>query len=221
MNQLVLAAAENFRQPHESVEDYGNRVYQISQTKARDAALFGKELHAAVEVYPQMPMNQEMMPWFLKFENWWKANDVIPIARESVLLDHDLGVAGTADLIAHHRGLRAIVDFKTQDVKVDDKGNKKPAYYDSWPRQLAFYAVADSKNSQTFPLLPRCISLILDSNPNGELYEKVWEKNEILSAYEDFTIAAYQWFKGGLKRKPYWPAANGPWGLDVGVPQPN
>ena len=220
MNQLVIAASENYRQPHESAEDYANRIYQLSLTKASNAAEFGKRIHSAVEVYPQLTIDQEIMPWFLEFEKWWISREIEFIKREKILLDHDLGIAGTTDLIARSKGKKKIFDYKTQDVKVDDKGNKKPAFYDSWVRQLSFYSVAEAKESGSFPYIDACVSVIIDSNPGGLIYEREWTKEEVLSAYQDFCLAAYSWFKGNLKRKPFWPARNGPWSVEIGVKMP-
>lgn len=215
MNELALAACENPRQPHESDDDYANRIYEASLYKARTAATFGKALHAAVEIYPQIPLDQELLPWFFKLESWWTANNIEPIQREARLVDHDIGVAGTTDLICLYNGRRAIVDYKTQNVKTDSKtGKKKPAFYDSWPRQLSFYGVADAKVNGAFPEIPEHISLVIDSNEGGEIYEKVWDKAEILSAYEDFVLATWCW----QKKKKYWPA--GAWTITQNIPMP-
>lgn len=215
MNELALAACENQRMPHESDDDYANRIYEISLTKSRIASQFGKGIHDACEKYPQMPLLPEYMPWFLEFEKWWQANSVIPHAREAVLVDHDIGVAGQVDLICDYKGRRAIVDYKSQNVKVDKKnGNKKPAYYDGFPRQLSFYASVDAKQTGLWPVLPLCVSVIIDSNPSGLVYEKVWEPEEIVSAYEDFTLAVWSW----QKRKKYFPA--GQWTITQNIPMP-
>ncbi len=205
MNQLVIAAGENMRQPHESAEQYGNRIYEISMEKSKDAIEFGIAIHKALEDHPQLPLETKFMHWFNRFDSWWKSVGGELISNEIVLLDHDIGVAGRTDRIASVRGCRSVIDYKTQDVKTDDKGRKQPAFYEGFPRQLGFYAVCDAKQSGMFPDIPDCYSLVVDSNDGGEIYEKLWTKEEIIKAYEEFVAGAWLWFRGTTKRKPYWP----------------
>jgi hypothetical protein len=215
MNQLVIAASENARQGHESTEEYANRIYELSMEKATKAAEFGKEVHAAIEVYPQMPLNPVMAPYFDEFGKWCSENITEIIGTEMVLVDNDIGVAGRGDWKGTHKTLGTVIlDFKTQDVKKDDKGRKKPAFYDAWPRQLAFYAVADAKLSGMFPAIPTCISLVIDSNEPAPPFIKVWDRDEIKSAYEDFVLAVYAWHK----KRRYWPV--GQFSVTAGVPMP-
>lgn len=221
MNELVVAAAQNQRMPHETDEGYCNRIYQISLEKARTAATFGKEIHDAIEHYPQIPMDEKLQGWISEFGQWYDGAIEHPLHQEKIVLDHDLGVAGRCDFIGIGKGQfggqLVIPDWKTQNVKKDDKGRKKPAFYDSWPRQLAFYAVAFAKETGTFPdNLPICMSVVIDSNEPCPPFVKVWTKEEILSAYQDFVIAAYRWFK----RKKYSPQPNGMFSITPSVPMP-
>lgn len=143
------------------------------------------------------------------------------ICTERVLLCHDLGVAGRCDTIAHGSGRFSgkiiIPDWKTQDVKKDDKGRKKPAFYDSWTRQLAFYAVSYAKEAGLYPdTIPVTISLIFDSNEPSEPFEKAWSREETIDAYLDFVAGTYLW----MSKRGYWPAANGRWYLNPTIPIP-
>ena len=214
MNQLVIAASENPRQPHQNAQQYSQHIYDLSMEKSRTAIEFGKELHDAMEKYPEPPANSLLVPWFEKFGVWWSGKGIEPVSRECTLLDHDLGIAGRTDLIGKIADLRFVADWKTQDVKMDDKGRKKPAFYDSWPRQLAFYAGCDAKATGQWPNLPTCISLIIDSNPDGGLYEKVWSNDEILDAYHTFVTGAWLWFD----KRGYFPV--GPWKPTFDRPMP-
>lgn len=220
MNELAKAAASTFRQLHESEEDYANRIYEISLTKGREASDFGKEVHDAIEGYPQLPLNTELHPWIDRFGRWYDANVEEVLHRERVVLDHDLGVAGRCDFIGRAKGRVIIPDWKTQGVKKDDKGRKKPVFYPSWPRQLAFYAVAYAKETSMFPEIPRCISVVIDSNEPDDPFVKEWTDGEIKSAYEDFVVGAWMWFKGRGTRKPFWPQPKGPFSINPGVPLP-
>lgn len=217
-NQLVEAAANNFKQPHETNEDYANRLYELSRYKATTAADFGKEIHNAIEKYPAYPQDPRLHPWIDQFGEWYNAHVESPLEREYILLDYDIGVAGCCDFIGVGKGPFAgrlvIPDWKTQDVKVDKKGRKSPAFYESWPRQLGFYAVAWAKKHGTFPDLPICLSAIIDSNEPSPPYVKVWGKEEILDNYYDFVAGAYLWFS----KRNYWPV--GKWSLNPSIPMP-
>ena len=219
-NELLLAAAASPRQPHDTDESYTQRIYDLSLDKAKTAADFGKEIHDAIENYPSISSNESIAPWISHFAKWYDSNVDHPLHREEILYDHALGLAGRCDFIGRGKGpLEGKVilpDWKTQNVKKDEKGRKKPAFYDSWPRQLAFYASAYAKKAGTFPDLPICISVVIDSNEPCEPFVKVWEKEEILSGYEDVLIAAYRWFK---KRK-YWPQPEGPFKVGFNLPLP-
>lgn len=206
LNQLAEAAGDNMRQPHENVEQFAQRIYEISMEKSAIALEFGKAIHDAIEKYP-IPPSSEFLPWFLEFERWYVANVANSISTESVVLDHQIGLAGRMDLKALLTdGRLALVDFKTQGVKVDPKGKKKPAFYDSWARQLAFYAVADAKNQGTFPTIPVCISLIIDSSEGGKIYHREWTKQEIIDAYEALLHGFWIWCCDHIRG--YWPTGN-------------
>lgn len=221
LNELVNAATETFRQPHEGPEDYANRIYELSLEKAKTAANFGKEIHDAIEHYPQLPLDQNLHPWVEKFRGWYDANVESGVSREKVLVDHEIGVAGRCDFIGLGRGpfvgQRILVDFKTQNVKRDKTGKKKPAFYDSWGRQLGFYAVSFAKEAKTFPeSIPTTISLIFDSNEPETPFERVWTKEEILAAYQTFVVGAWLWFE----KRNYWPQAGGKWSLTPSITMP-
>lgn len=204
--QLIKACVDNQRQPHEDVEQYAQRIYDISNNKARVAADFGKELHDAMDNYPNAP-EPHLQRWFESFYRFYESNIQQKIASEKVLLDHDIGVAGRTDFIGIGAGFlngRVVADWKSQDVKVDDKGRKKPAFYESWQRQLAFYAVCDAKETGMFPTIPQCVSVIIDSNEDAQIYTKLWTPEEMVQAYEEFVAGAWLWCRGRGKGG-YWP----------------
>lgn len=200
LNQIAQAAHDNPKQPHEDLKAYANRIYEVAMEKATNAAAFGGRIHKACENHPQAP-EADLLPWFQKFATWHQENVDSVVFAEKTVLDHDCGIAGRADLcVILKNGRRTMVDYKSQDVKTVD-GKKKPNFYDAWPRQLSFYAVADGKETGVFPQVSDCLSLVIDSNPDGEIYPKMWTHEEILSAYEDFQAMAWFFFK----KRGYWP----------------
>ncbi len=219
-NELLLAAASVIRQPHDTDESYCQRVYERSLEKAQTAADFGKKIHSAIEEYPRGTPTPEIAPWLSKFSGWYESNVAIPLHREVILFDHALGLAGTCDFIGRGKGAFAdqiiMPDWKSQNVKKDEKGRKKPAFYESWPRQLAFYAVAYAKKYGAFPSIPTCISVVIDSNEPDEPFVKVWTKDEILSAYEDVVLASYLWFK----KRNFYPQPSGKFRIGFDLPLP-
>lgn len=221
IEQIVLAAASTYKQPHESDDQYCQRIYDMSLDKPRDAADFGTRIHDAIERYPASPA-PELLPWFNKYHEWHTANVDAVLSSEKIVADHQLGIAGRCDRVLRLKsGNKAVVDYKTQGVKVDDKGRKKPAFYESWPRQLGFYAVCEAKSDGTFPTtIPDSISLIFDStDPESPLFEKMWDKSEIQHAYRQFVAGAWLWFSGNAKRKAYWPV--GQFTIEPSIPMPS
>lgn len=206
LNQLVIAASQNPRQPHESEEQYANRIYELSMEKATEAAKFGKDLHKACEVWPAT-CEQSLMPWWVKFDEWMNKHGVKPLANEKRVLHHGIGVAGTLDLKAETSQGLIIVDYKTQDVKLSESKKKKPAFYDSWVRQLAFYEQSERIELGHPDPIP-CVSLIIDSNEGGEVYDKWWTKDEIQEAYEEFLAGVWLW----CRKRDYWPV--GKWKME-------
>ncbi len=96
LEQIVLAAVEHPKQPHEDAESYSNRLYQLSLDKPRDAADFGTKIHDAIEGYPSCP-SEELKPWFDRYAEWHQENVLSVEASEKIMVDHDIGVAGKCD----------------------------------------------------------------------------------------------------------------------------
>lgn len=213
LEQMAMAAFNSPPQPHETdMKEYMKRLWELSMTKSTTAIDFGHQLHDAIEHYPQMPLDAGLHPWMSAFAIWYEGNETID--SEHILLDHDIGVAGRCDRRALFKGQRTIYDWKTQDVKKNDKGKKKPVFYDSWKRQLAFYCVADAKETGMFPKIPRAVSVIIDSNEPEAPYAKEWEEAEMLDAYHEFVVGAWLWFHS----RDYWPV--GSWELSPSIIMP-
>lgn len=207
LEQLAEAAFNNPRQPHESVDDYSKRIFEESLARSIEAAAFGIRIHNAVDKI-ELPPSDDVAPFVAKVKEWFDQNVVSTLWSEKTILDHEIGCAGRGDRkIIHRVHGPCTIDFKTQGVRVDKKGKKTPGFYDSFARQLGFYEAAEAKQEGRYPKLDRCLSVVIDSKEPSAPYEKLWEPEEILSAYEDFVIAVWRWHKS----KDYWP--NGRWDL--------
>lgn len=218
MEEAIMAATFNPRQPHESPEQYAQRIYELSLEKAITAADFGTKIHDAIEKYPATPEDPEILPYFQKYAIWHEENVAEVVCSEKVVVDHELGLAGRLDriLILKTRG-RAVVDYKTQGVKKDDKGRLRPNFYDSWIRQLAFYAVCDAKETKTFPTgLPVAMSLVIPSNEPEVPIVRIWEKDELIEGYQQVCVAAWRFFT----RKKFYPHKYGMFKLGFNIPLP-
>ena len=203
VEQAIIAGIDNPRQPHESVDQYAQRVYDLSTMKSGIAADFGTRVHKVIENYPAEPDNDELKPYFYAFHEWYIKSGLVKSASEVTVVDQQIGIAGRLDWEGMDTiGNRpALVDFKTQGMRPNDKGKKRPNFYPSWARQLGFYGVAKSKRDQVMPTLPACGSVVIDSTEPHEPYVKWWTDEEIRASYSEFICGA--WLVHHMKS--FWP----------------
>lgn len=203
MNEMANSAYDNPPMAHEEKEAYVNRLYELSGHKAATAADFGKELHAAIDDYPQLSLDDQLKPWIEEFGNWYDDFIVMPHAKEKIVWDDDLGVAGTMDFSGCSRDHGdIIIDWKSQRLKEDKNGKVKPNFYPGWCRQLSFYGVCEAKKANTYPKsMPTIASVVIDSNKPRPPIVKIWSQEEVRFHYEEFVTAAVHYFR----RKDFWP----------------
>src|SRR5215471_16843254 len=166
MTQAVLAALTLPRLNGEGEDQFARRVVEDAQSRGRTAADFGSAFHAGAE---QVAKTLEVDPagpysaWLNLHRDWFQANCVRVLWTERVLVNAELGYAGTADLLVEHQahGL-TLVDYKTQAMRPRDCGSAgprdhrttgpqdcgaerekrravQPRVYSSWCQQLAAY----------------------------------------------------------------------------------
>src|SRR3974390_3422641 len=139
MTQAVLAALTLPRLEGEGEDAFARRVVDDAQSRVKTAVDFGSAFHAGAE---QVAKTLEVDPagpyaaWLNLHRDWFQANCIRPVWTESVLVNTELGYAGTADLLMEHQqhGL-TLVDYKTQGVKP----GRIARAYSSWGLQLAAY----------------------------------------------------------------------------------
>jgi hypothetical protein len=192
MTQAVLAALTLPRRPGEDEGVFAKRVVEDAQSEVRKAADFGSAFHAGAE---RVARTLEVDPagpcaaWLDQYRAWFQANCVRLVWTERVLVNAELGYAGTADLLIEHQeyGL-TLVDYKTQSLKPGPNGQtaRGPRAYPSWCQQLAAYRRAVGK-----PVT--CLNLIVNSAEPCAPVERLWSLDEVVAGWESFEAALVIW----------------------------
>jgi hypothetical protein len=199
--QIVKAVEANPRYAGEMDDAYHRRIETASSQVATDAADFGTALHDALEHYPQPCRDPRLLPWVDAFAPWFEDTIESVWSTEFRMGDPRIGVAGTMDAIGIHRkGFVCCWDYKTQRVKE----GKKPAFYDSWPEQLAFYAKC-YQFLKGLPETPRCMSVVINSLQPERPVDKLWTTEEIDSAWRRFLCTVWI-FSSSQKLGGFWPS---------------
>ena len=186
MTQAVLAALTLPRLDGEGEDAFAKRVVEDAQSRVRTAVDFGSAFHAGAE---QIAKTLEVDPagpyaaWLNLHRDWFQANCIRVLWTERVLVNTDLGYAGTADLLVEHQehGL-TLVDYKTQGVKE----GKTARAYPSWCQQLAAYRRAIGKAMA-------CLSVIVNSAEPSAPVEHLWSEEELRAGLESFEAALVIW----------------------------
>ena len=194
-NEIAKAFVNNPRLPEELDQAYAERVLKIADGKRDFAANRGVAIHAAIEKGGSN--DPEIQPFYEAYMQWERKHVLETLHSEVKLADDKLGVAGTGDKIVIHRGhgLMAL-DFKTKKIK---KG-EKALFYESYPRQLSFYARA---YQQKYGQLPRIMSVVIDSETPSEPHERLYSMEEQAEAHKEFMCQVWLW----CSTKKYWPVS--------------
>lgn len=195
-NEIAKSFVNNHRQPEELDDVYAARVLKVADSSRDNAAIRGTAIHKAIEDGGTTDL--EILPYFEKYMEWERENVDLIIGSEVKLADPKIGVAGTVDRVAQLRAYgTCILDFKTQKVK-----DGKAAFYDSFPRQLSFYAKAWQRKHGGD--LPRIISVVIDSQTPSKPQHKLYTIEEQEDAYREFLCHLWLWCNSHAKGG-YWP----------------
>lgn len=208
-NNLIQTLIENPRGPMESPEQYKERVSNLAENKRIEAAEFGSKLHNALENYPSVCTDETVSAHYEACLPWLKANVAKVLGNEVMLAHKQMGFAGKTDMVYEdHAGQVWIVDFKTTGFKKTKTGKwAKPSFYQSWVRQLSFYAVCwQLKHGGP---LPRVVSLAINSGEPCEPVARVWTEDEQEQGFNEFVCAAYLL----SCEKDHWPS--GAWSVAI------
>jgi hypothetical protein len=177
IEQGIMAALTLPRAAGEPLDAFAHRVVSDMGEQVEKAADFGSAIHAACEAYAlnkQVPEDLKLLTHLESWFKWFDENVERVATIEQVFVHHEHGYAGRVDMVALLRGLGwAVVDFKTQKVKRSPKGDAKPAFYETWPLQLAAYRQAilasGAKN------VTGLVSVVIDSAQPGPVHVKRWD----------------------------------------------
>jgi hypothetical protein len=207
--QTVKACLDNPSWANEDQNDYLTRIRIEAGKHSKNAASKGDEIHKVFEDYPQMPLNQDYLPYYDLASKYYDTHIISTRHREIMLAHPRIGIAGRMDFIGEHKKYGpVIIDWKTQEFKHKDKsktGPRKAGFWESWPRQLAAGRYMYWLKTGEWR---KCVSVAIDSKEAGMYEEYLWTDEEIDKAYQEFLCHAWLYFTS----KNYWPC--GKWELE-------
>lgn len=193
VEQGIMAALTLPRQADEPLDAFARRVVADMSAQVEKAAEFGTAIHGACELYAAekvLPEDPALAPFLEGWRAWFDTQVERVECLERVVVSGALGYAGRVDMIAKLRGIGwAVVDFKTQKVRRGPRGEGRPAFYESWPLQLAAYRQAwlETSGKEVAALA----SVVIDSSAPGPVHVRVWE--EPVEQFELFCLALELW----------------------------
>lgn len=209
VEQAVLAALTLPRRPDETDQEFAARALADADEQAAAAREMGTRLHDAAANFltkGDLPFDREESRLLMPFIRWAGVNVKRVIASERVVVNAKFHYAGRLDLAVERvDGSLAIIDLKTQDVKLSAKGEPKPEFYPEWPLQLAAYAACPIDDNVT-PAEWSLVSLVLDRARPG-LHEHEWSHEENMEDNDHYLwpflslCESWTYFKGGTPGK--------------------
>jgi len=186
-------------------DEYARYVMAQSRRKMVDARAFGSLFHEAVETIAKTgvlfdvkfdPVREHV----IRYLQWAKDVKLSVLRSEFTAVHHSVGYAGQVDMFARCEGKQTLLDFKTQNITVQQPTIDDVNVYDSWGMQLAAYwnAEWDGKPKR----MPVIMSVIIPSETASYPIVKVWSKAEIDRAWATFKTCARLW----KQTKDYYPA---------------
>ena len=207
VKQAIMSCLTLPRNPDEVEDEFIKRVV-IDMDSHRDAAAnFGTRVHNATERFhraynnktPYSDPDSEVLPYIEDYKGWFTENVEHILYAEKVLVNKEVGYAGTADAIVKMRlndqfnGRIAVLDTKTQGVKKD----KKPLIHDTWIYQLRAYGHNFIKQN------PLYINIIIPSLEPDKCTPHVWPEDGYRKAWLGFLCCHLLW----CLDKNYFPTA--------------
>lgn len=181
-------------QPGEPLDRFADRVVADMDTQSEKAREFGTAIHEWIIAFlmgTETPA-PELAEWTAGFREWALTNVESVIGVEQTVGNLAEGYAGRLDLQAYIVGHgRSVLDTKTQGIKPNDKGERKPNFYKEFPLQLAAYGGCVRQKGA----LPSLLTLVIDSGSPGPVHLKAWENGERHKAAWDHAFALWKYQK--------------------------
>ncbi|MDB6057687.1 MAG: hypothetical protein JWO95_1531 [Verrucomicrobiales bacterium] len=194
IEQGIMAALTLPRGADEPLDAFARRVVKDMSEQVEKAADFGAAIHAACEAYAinkELPSDPTLLAFIKDVVRWFDENVERIDCIEQVMVHPTALYAGRVDMVAKIKDVGwCVVDFKTQKVKRSAKGAPKPAFYETWPLQLAAYR--EAVNVSTGKNIVGLVSVVIDSVEPGPVHVKVWPET---FDYTKVFAAAYNAWK--------------------------
>lgn len=169
--QYVLSALTLQQYPHESADEFAQRVVKDARVEAQTAADFGSRIHELVQQYLSNNLPDTLSSierTFLEGFMMWSMNHKIePMEMELSFCRPDLGFAGRLDFLGWIDGVYMVVDWKTQKTQP----GKPVSFYPEWNTQLSPYAVGITPDNED---LPQKCSVVISSTEPGRVESFMW-----------------------------------------------
>jgi len=180
--QAIYAALTLPRNEGESLDDFARRVVADMGEQVEKAADLGSAIHAACEIYANakvLPENPDVRRLFEPVREWFDAEVERVASVEGIVKHTEFGYAGRVDMVAKLKstGTWAVIDFKSQKIKRDAKGNFKAAFYETWPLQLEAYRQAILHSGEG-RMPAEIVSVAINSIEPSPVEVKVWPSED-------------------------------------------
>jgi hypothetical protein len=140
----------------------------------------------------QENLDLDMEPYVASYKEWYTENVAELLHAETVLVNKNVGYAGTVDAVVRLKSDRiALIDTKTQGVKE----GKKPAVYDTWLPQLRAYGSGFSTQN------PFYVNVVINSTEPSPCLVHIWPEEEYQLAWREFLAMHFIWCRSNR----YWP----------------
>lgn len=162
---------------------------------------FGTAVHKRIEDYVLEDIEDKLIeavtPWddyAMPFIDWYKENQIQPVAVEHMLGEPTIKIVGSVDFIGKDgdTGDAFLADYKCRS---NCKGRGK--FYDKDLYQLAIEAWMLSKRAR-LEYIPGCISICIDCETKKH-YHKVWDPDKIMHGIEVAKLCSKLYWKTRMK----------------------
>ncbi len=160
--QYIETAHANALIDGETLEQYEDRIVDLTQTRMDLAPDLGTAVHQAIENFitgKDLVTATELQPYVRAYEKLARELQLTNIICSQTVVNDDYGYAGIYDQRGEIEAMPTYIDIKTSGTDLD-----KVKGYPEWGEQLVAYAVADDDGSErSF----RLINIVLSTKEPG------------------------------------------------------